>query len=192
MGPSGVVGSSRIGSPALSSTARRAPGSSRPAREKSSRVAPTEAIASSSMARERRIGRRLDLAAAGQRPGRDHLAAIDARLIDGRIGRHEEAAAVGLLQDVAAAHLREVSRGGAQLERAVEDGGLQRGQQETAPPFVALAPLAAQERQPDRRVVAAGAEALRAETIGDAPRPPARRSARGTPPARLRSRRRSA
>ena len=181
-GPSGGGRISIAASPGLSSTARRAPGSSRPARAKSSRVAPTEAIASSSSARAGVPGRRLDLAPAGERPGGDHLAAIDARLIDRRIGGDEQAAAVGLLQDVARADLGERPRGGAQLERAVEDGRLQRREQQPAPPLVALAPLAPQERQPDGGVVAAGAEALRAEPVGDAGRRQRREARLATPP----------
>jgi len=52
---------------------------------------------------------------------------------------------------------------GAQLERAIEDGRLRGREQELAQAVVALAPLAAQDREADGRVVAGRAEALLAE-----------------------------
>ena len=137
-----------------------------------------------------RVGRRLDLAPAGQRPGGDHLAAVDAGLVDRRIARDEEAAAVGLLQHVAATHLGERTPRRPQLERAVEDRRLQRREEQAALPFVALASLAAQDRQSRGRVVAALAEALRAEPVGNAGADQRRRTARPAPRARRPRRRR--
>ena len=118
----------------------------------------------------RRVGRRFDLATARQWTGWYHLAAVDARLIDGQIGGDEEAAGLGLLQDVAEADLGQIARGRPQLERPVEDCRLQRREQEPAPASIPLSPLPAEQRQARRRVVAAGAEALGAEAVRHAAR----------------------
>ena len=91
-------------------------------------------------------------------------------------------------QDVASARPRRCP----QLERAVEHGRLQRRQQQPALALVALLPLAAQQGEAARGVVAVGAEPLLAVAVGDAVARRAPRSARAAPRPRRRSRRRSA
>ena len=166
----GVLGT-RLGSASWSSTGRRAPG------QLAARA--REVLARGADGRDRlvleraggRAGRRLDLAAAGQRPGGDHLARVDARLIDRGVGRREQPARVGLLQDVAAAARRSSAPRAARSSSArlntadcsADSSSLRlrlsrswRSPRSSARPRAALSP---------RR-----AEALLAEAVGDAAR----------------------
>ena len=109
--------------------------------------------------------------AARQRPGRDDLARVDARLVDRRARSTRTARPCRS----SAARRRGGPRRAGRSRRAassvaVEDRRLQRRQQQAPLAVVALAPLAAQEREAARGVVAVGAEALLAVAVGHAGR----------------------
>ena len=91
-------------------------------------------------------------------------------LIDLGIFADEHAARGGLLQHVAEQHAVQRILGGAQPEDLVEHSGLRRRDQHPPAAVVALAQLAAQDRDALASVVGGGAEALRTEAIREAAR----------------------
>ena len=176
-----------------SRTGRRAPGRSRPS---AGEVLARGADGGDRLVLERagrRAGRRLDLAAAGQRApwgsARPRRRAADRP----RVRSTTNSPPVSVFFSTSPGRTAvERPAGCPQLERAVEDRRLQRRQHQLALALVALLTLAAQQREAARRVGRVRAEALLAVAVGDAVRAERPRTGRAARRRRRRWRRRSA